>query len=42
MPIKAYGSLEGKFRELGEALGYGTETPEGAAAEVFTEMEAAR
>jgi multiple sugar transport system substrate-binding protein len=41
VPIKAYGSLEQQFRSLGEELGYGTKTPEDAAAEFFTEMEAA-
>lgn len=41
VPIAAYGSLEQKFRSLGEDLGHGLKTPEEAAAEFFVELDAA-
>ena len=41
VPIKAYGSLEQKYRSLGEDLGHGLKTPEEAAAEFFVELDAA-
>jgi len=39
VPIVGYGSLEEKFRQLGQELGFGTITPEDAASQFFAEMD---
>ncbi|WP_394550760.1 ABC transporter substrate-binding protein [Agromyces sp. MMS24-JH15] len=39
VPIVGYGTLEEKFRQLGQELGFGTITPEEAAKQFFSEMD---
>lgn len=39
VPIVGYGTLEEKFRQLGQELGFGTITPEDAATQFFNEMD---
>ena len=39
VPIVGYGSLEEKFRQLGQELGFGTVTPADAAKQFFDEMD---
>jgi len=39
VPIVGYGTLEEKFRQLGQELGFGTITPEDAASQFFAEMD---
>ena len=39
VPIVGYGTLEEKFRQLGQELGFGTITPEEAATQFFNEMD---
>ncbi|MBP2437023.1 ABC transporter substrate-binding protein [Microbacterium amylolyticum] len=38
VPIVGYGTLEEKFRQLGEELGYGTTTVDAAVSQFFSEM----
>ena len=39
VPIIGYGSLEEKFRQLGEELGFGTITVDDAVSQFFSEMD---